>query len=78
LQNILCQIDPNCRNLHFGRLSSSVEISHLHFGTWMPLGEGATIPLVNMDRKGMWVGLQAVMSASRPTHTVSSFNVTDY
>ncbi|MDP2829225.1 MAG: hypothetical protein Q8O37_11540, partial [Sulfuricellaceae bacterium] len=48
LQNILCQIDPNCRNLHFGRLSSSVEISHLHFGTWMPLGEGATIPLVGL------------------------------
>jgi putative transposase len=32
-----------------GRLSSSVEISHLHFGTKMPLGVGATIPLGSRD-----------------------------
>jgi hypothetical protein len=33
LENILCQIQPNCRNLHRGRLSWLVEHRNLHFGT---------------------------------------------
>ena len=40
------QIDTNCSNLHFGRLSLFVGTLIRHFGTWMPVGEGATIPLV--------------------------------
>ena len=45
LDHVLCQIDPNRRNLHLGRLSWLVEHSHIHLGTSMPLREGATIPL---------------------------------
>ncbi|SMH65433.1 protein of unknown function [Acidithiobacillus ferrivorans] len=55
LQNVFCQINPNCRNLHFGRLSSWVEMSHLHLGTQMPLGKGATIPLVGLSRASLFM-----------------------
>jgi len=45
LNNVLCQIQPNCRNLHRGRLSWLVEHHNAHFGTSMPFQVGATIPL---------------------------------
>jgi hypothetical protein len=45
LKNLLCQIDTNCRNLHFGRSSRSVGYCYRHFGTLMPFLGGATIPL---------------------------------
>lgn len=45
LNHVLCQVDTNCRNVHFGRLFWFVVMSHLHIGTQMPVREGATIPL---------------------------------
>ena len=45
LDNILCQIHPNRRNRHRGRLSCFVECRKSHYGTYMPIQVGTTIPL---------------------------------
>jgi hypothetical protein len=37
------QINTNCSHLHPNRLSQFVGTHISHFGTWMPVGEGATI-----------------------------------
>jgi len=50
LNHVLCQIDTNCRNVHFGRLFWFVEMLHLHIGTQKPGREGATIPLLAASR----------------------------
>jgi hypothetical protein len=48
LKNLFRQINANCRNLHLGRSSRSVEYCYRHFGMSMPLLGGATIPLANL------------------------------
>lgn len=46
LEDVLCQVQSDCRNLHFGRPFQSVVVAKLHLGTSMPVSGGATIPLI--------------------------------